>query len=291
VGHHHHHVEGKKLFFAIVLNLLITVAQFIGGIVSGSLALLSDALHNFSDVLSLVLSYVAHRLSHRKASARKTFGYRRAEILAALFNAAVLIGVSIYLIVESVHRFANPEPVAALWVIALALLGVLVNGFSVVLLHMDAQENMNIRAAYLHLIGDMFTSVAVLVGGVAIYYLQMYWIDPLICIIIALYLIYASKEIVMRALGMLMQFAPAHIDVDALVEEAADIGQMHHIHLWQLSDHDVFLEAHITFSEDLKLSETASLLEKLSRKLREDYGITHTTFQCETSSCKKECSL
>ena len=163
--HHHGDLRGRNLVISIFLNLLITAAQVVGGLVSGSLALLSDALHNFSDVLSLVISYVANRLAKKKASKYKTFGYKRAEILAAFINAATLIIVAILLIIEAIERFKNPQEIESNLVIWLSLLGIVANGFSVLLLKKDSNTNMNMRSAYIHLLTDMLASVAVLIGG------------------------------------------------------------------------------------------------------------------------------
>ena len=284
--HHHHHdnsISGGKLLFSVILNLIITLAQFIGGLLSGSLALLSDALHNLSDVMSLIISYYAHRLSHRPQNIRQTFGFKRAEILAALLNASVLIAVSVYLIIESVDRFLHPQAIASLWVIGLAILGIGVNGLSAWLLHRDAHNNLNIRSAYLHLVGDLMTSFAVLFGGVLIYFYNWTWIDPLLSLLISIYLIRSSFGIVRESTAMLMQFSPAHISVEAIIEKvmAFDaIESIHHIHLWQLDDTTVFLEARLNFHEDLSLSRTSSILHDLQHAL-EELGIGHTTFQCE----------
>jgi cobalt-zinc-cadmium efflux system protein len=284
--HHHHHdsdISGGKLLFSVILNLVITVAQFIGGILSGSLALLSDALHNFSDVMSLIISYYAHRLSHRPQNIRQTFGFKRAEILAALFNASVLIAVSLYLIFESIQRFITPQAVESIWVMGLAALGIVVNGLSAWLLHRDAGNNLNIRSAYLHLMGDLMTSFAVLAGGVMIYFYGLYWIDPLLSLLISFYLIRSSYGIIRESGGMLMQFSPDHVSVDVIVEKVKmfkSIESIHHIHLWQLDDETVFLEARLNFYEDLTLSATGCILHDLTHVL-EDIGVSHTTFQCE----------
>ena len=172
MGHEHsqHKVQGKNLIYSILLNLLITAAQIIGGIASGSLALLSDALHNFSDVLSLGFSLIAHKLSRKKATEDQTFGYKRAELIAAFVNASTLIIVAFILIYGATERFFHPKPIESNLVIWLSLLGIVVNGGSVLLLQKDAEHNLNMRSAYLHLLTDMMASVAVLVGGLLIKY-------------------------------------------------------------------------------------------------------------------------
>ena len=163
--HSHPDLKGRKLLLSIFLNVGITVAQVIGGLISGSLSLLSDALHNFSDVLSLVVSYIADRFSKKDASVTKTFGYKRAEIIAAFVNSATLIVVAIYLIYEAILRFMDPHTIESGLVIGLAILGIVFNGFSVLLLFKESKSNMNMRSAYLHLFTDMAASVAVLIGG------------------------------------------------------------------------------------------------------------------------------
>ncbi len=282
--HHHHDVSGKNLFITIILNVIITVSQIVGGIMSGSLALLSDAMHNFSDVLALVIAYAANRLSARPNTLDKTFGYKRAEILAALFNASVLIGIAVFLIVEAFHKFYHPEAVNSVWVIGLGLLSIVLNAASVLLVKDDAHENMNIKAAYLHLLTDVMTSVAVVGGGLLMYYFGLFWIDPLISVIIALYLIWASIGLIKESSAILMQFTPADIDMDTLIqaiESEPTIENVHHIHLWKLDDHRIHLEAHLDFKEDLPLSASNAVTETLEKKLHDTFDIEHTTFQCE----------
>ncbi len=282
--HHHHNVSGKNLFLTIVLNVIITVSQIAGGIISGSLALLSDAMHNFSDVLALVIAYVANRLAARPNSESKTFGYRRAEIIAALFNASVLVGIAVFLIVEAVHKFFHPEAIDSMWVIGLGVLSIVLNTASVLLVKEDSHDNMNIKAAYLHLLTDVMTSVAVVVGGVLMYYFGIFWIDPLISALIALYLVWASFGIVKESVSVLMQFVPKNVDVERVVEaiEAeAGVDNVHHIHIWRLDDKQINLEAHLDMSEDFSISKSNEIIKKLEKKLHENFGIEHTTLQCE----------
>ena len=282
--HHHHEVSGKNLFITIILNIIITLSQIVGGIMSGSLALLSDAMHNFSDVLALLIAYFANRLSSRPNTSAKTFGYKRAEILAALFNASVLIGIAIFLIIEAFHKLYHPEAIDSLWVIGLGLLSIVLNSISVLLVKNDAHDNMNIKAAYLHLLTDVMTSVAVVGGGILMYYFGLFWIDPLISILIALYLIWASFGLVKESSAILMQFSPSEIDVAELIkviEEEDDIINVHHIHLWKLDDKHIHLEAHLDFKKDLSLSESNAVIDTLELKLHDTFDIQHTTFQCE----------
>jgi len=282
--HHHHDVNGKNLFITIVLNIIITLSQIVGGIFSGSLALLSDAMHNFSDVLALLIAYVANRLAAKENTKAKTFGYKRAEIIATLFNASVLIGIAIFLMIEAFHKFYHPEVINSIWVIGLGLLSIILNTASVLLIKDDAHNNMNIRAAYLHLLTDVMTSVAVVVGGVLMYFYQIFWIDPLISFLIALYLIWASFGLVKESSAILMQFTPKGVDIDEIVKfiiQEKVVANVHHLHIWKLNDYRVHLEAHLDFNEDVTLSESNKVIETLEKTLHDIFGIEHTTFQCE----------
>ena len=282
--HHHHAVSGKKLFITVILNLIITLSQIIGGILSGSLALLSDAMHNFSDVLALLVAWGANRLSSRPSGIDKTFGFKRAEIIAALFNASVLMGIALFLIIEAIHKLLHPEPIESGWVIGLGLLSIVLNAVSVLLIKDDAHENINVKAAYLHLMTDVGTSVAVVIGGLLIYYWQIFWIDPIISLLIAFYLIYASYDIIKESTAILMQFTPEGMDLNKLADEVAKlpgIENIHHLHIWRLNDHDIFLEAHVDFSSNIHLKEVTHKLEKIEKLLKERFGIAHITLQPE----------
>ncbi len=281
---HHHKVSGKNLFWTIVLNIIITLSQIVGGIISGSLALLSDAMHNFSDVLALVIAYAANRMAARPNDVQRTFGYKRAEILAALFNASVLIGIAVFLIVEAFHKFYHPEPINSVWVIVLGALSIVLNTASVLLIKEDSHESMNVKAAYLHLLTDVMTSIAVMLGGVLMYYFGIFWIDPLISALIALYLIWASFGLVKESSAILMQFTPEGIDINHIVdsiEAEPEIENVHHIHIWKLDDHQINLEAHLDFCEDVTLSVSNAVIDRIEKKLHDTFEIEHITFQCE----------
>jgi len=281
---HKHEVKGNNLILSILLNLLITIAQVIGGIISGSLALISDALHNFSDVLSLVFSLVAHKLSRRKASLNNTFGYKRAELIAAFINAITLIIVAFFLIYEASSRLFHPEPIKSGLVIWLALLGIVVNGGSVLLLKKDSEHNLNMKSAYLHLLTDMMASVAVLIGGLLMKFYGWFWVDSIMTLFIALYLIYVGYDLIKSATKMLMLFTPDYIDIKEVVSEVHKIkgvNKLHHIHVWHLNEEELHLEAHLDCSENIKMSEFNSLLEEVEIVLFQKFNINHINIQPE----------
>lgn len=289
-GHHHSHhdLRGRNLLISIFLNVCITIAQVIGGILSGSLALLSDALHNFSDVLSLLISYLANKLSRKKASSKRTFGYKRAEILAAFVNAATLIVIAIVLMIEAVERLLEPKIIASDLVIWLALVGILANGFSVLLLRRDSKANMNMKSAYLHLLTDMMASVAVFMGGWLMKWFQMFWVDAVLTLAIGIYLIYMGYDLLKDSTKVLMLFTPKSIVIDDIVKSICEIElvkNVHHVHIWQLNEDEVHLEAHIDFNEDIKLSEFDRILSQIEEHVYQKHKINHVNIQPEFDKC------
>lgn len=283
-NHAHPELKGRNLFISILLNILITVAQVIGGLLSGSLSLLSDALHNFSDVISLIVSYIANKLSRRKASLQRTFGYKRAEVLAAFVNAVSLIVIAILLIIEAVKRFQEPQEIESEVVIWLSILGILANGFSVLLLKKDAKSNMNMKSAYLHLLTDMLASVAVLVGGLLMKFYQLFWVDSVLTFAIAVYLVYVGYDLLKVSTKVLMLFTPDHIDVQKVVNAVNTLDQvkkLHHVHIWNLSDNELHLEAHLDLEADVTTTQFNSILEKIEQLLHEQFNINHITIQPE----------
>jgi cobalt-zinc-cadmium efflux system protein len=288
MGHNHDHdhgnLKGKKLGFSILLNILITIAQVIGGLISGSLSLLSDALHNFSDVIALIISYIADKLTQKEFTQEQTFGYKRAEVIAALINAASLIAIALILAKEAITRFHEPVEIESFLVIALAAFSILVNGGSVLLLKKDSEENMNMKSAYLHLLSDMISSVAVLAGGIGMYYLQIFWIDSVLSIMIAVYLVYSSFGLLVKTLRVLMHFVPSDLDLMAIKDDILQIPSIeniHHIHAWQLNDKEVHFEAHIDFKEDLCLSKVCEITDQIKNLLKDKFQIEHIVLQSE----------
>ena len=286
-GHSHQHpkdMKDRNLMISILLNIVITIAQVIGGLLSGSLSLLSDALHNFSDVIALVVSYIASKLSKQKASFHRTFGYKRAEILAAFINASTLVIVAVLLINEAYKRFYEPQEIESEIVIWLALIAILGNGLSVLLLKKDSKNNINIQSAYLHLLTDMLASVAVLIGGILMKFYQWYWVDSLLTLLIALYLIWVGYYLLIKSSKMLMLFTPEHInikDVVRAVHQIPKVNRLHHIHIWCLNDDELHLEAHLDLKEDVTISEFDAILQQIEIILHDDFAINHVNIQPE----------
>jgi cobalt-zinc-cadmium efflux system protein len=278
------HRKEKKLLISIFLNISITLAQVIGGVLSGSLALLSDALHNFSDVISLVISFAAKKIGKKKASASKTFGFKRAEILAAFINAATLLVVAVLLIIEAIHRFQDQQPIDSFLVILLASIAVLANGLSVLLIKDNTQNDLNMKSAYLHLFSDMLASVAVLVGGILMHVYTLYWIDSLLTFAIACYLIYVSFDLLKESSMMLMLFTPKHLSIKEVTAQILlnkEVNNIHHIHLWQLNENEIHLEAHIDMNNNVKISDFQEIRMRLEEQLKEKFSINHITIQPE----------
>lgn len=289
MGHQHSHqhgqLSGNRLLFSIILNIIITASQVIGGIISGSLALISDAVHNLSDVISLIISYSANLLSNKKRQTlHQTFGFKRAEIIAAFINSSTLIIIAVFLGIEAVKRLNNPTEISSDVVIWLAFIAILANGLSVILLKKDATYNLNMKSAYLHLISDMLTSVAVMIGGILMKYYQIYWLDAILTIIISLYLLFMSWSIFIDSLKILMLFAPKGLEIKVIQDEITalpEIDNIHHVHIWQLNDHDIHFEAHIEFNKDIKLSEFDVICSKVEHILKKKFHIRHSNLQPE----------
>jgi cobalt-zinc-cadmium efflux system protein len=283
-GHHHHPVNVKNLLAATFLNLVITVLEVAGGLLSGSLALLSDALHNLSDTFATFVAYMATVIGKREANQKKTFGYKRVEILAALLNAVILIVMSAYLLKEAWERWNDPQEINSLIMLVVAMIGLLANLYAVIILKKDAHKSINVKAAYIHLIGDSLSSVVVIVGGVLIQIFKIYWIDPVITVLISIYIIRSGFLILKQSVNILMQSAPDNLDLAGIkhkVEQLPDVANIHHLHAWMLTDNEIHLEAHIEINKDLKLSQVKSVQREIERFLLTDFKVNHVTLQFE----------
>ena len=281
-------VKGNRLLAAVLLNFIISIAEIVGGLLSNSLSLISDALHNLSDGLAIFIAWIANKISKRPSNSKRTFGYKRIEILAAFFNALILIVISFYLFYEAVLRIIQPEPVKGILMLIVATIGLLANLAAVFLLRTDSKKNINVKAAYLHLLGDTLTSVAVIIGSILIIYLKIFWIDPIITIVIGLYILKETWVILKQTVDILMQGTPEGLDIELIrrdIEQIPEIANIHHVHAWNLDDHSVHFECHIDLKEDNRLSETENIHSRIENILRSKYHINHITIQFEYQRC------
>lgn len=278
----------KKIVLAILLNILITCAQLVGGLLTGSLSILSDSLHNFSDVIALLICLLALWLSIKPHSLKRTFGYKRAEIVAAFINIIVLVVIGLLLIKEALARLWQPHSIDSLWVVYLALFSFVINIFCCYILHPNKENNLNIKAAYLHLISDAMTSLAVAVGAVVMLYTKAYWIDSLLTLMISFYLLSIAYKSLKEILRIIMHFVPSGLnikEIETLILQNRLIKNVHHVHLWQINDDQIHFEAHLDFMEDIKLSEVQNCLAQVRDLLKKEFKINHTVLQPEIEGC------
>lgn len=283
-NHHHQQVNEKNLLAATLLNLVITIVEIAGGILSGSLALLSDAVHNLSDTFATFIAYLAILIGKRDANQKKTFGYQRLEILAALLNAVLLIVISFFLLKEAYERWNDPRPINSMVMLIVAMIGLLANLYAVIILKKDAHKSINVRAAYIHLIGDSLSSVVVIIGGILIQIFNVYWIDPLITLLISLYIIREAYVILKESVHILMQSTPDQLDLSKVklrVEQIPQVYNIHHIHAWMLTDNEIHIEAHVELKNDHKLSEVKKIHSAIEQIMVHEFHAGHVTLQFE----------
>lgn len=279
--------SGSRLLTAIALNFLIPVLQLAGGFLANSMALISDAVHNFSDMIGLLVSYGALRIGGKKPSQRLTFGWQRAEILGAVANVGILMGAVVFMVYEAFQRLGNPEPVEGFIVMILAGAGIIGNGVSAILLHRDAAHSLNIRGAFLHMLGDFFVSLAVLVTGAVLLWKPWFWLDPLLCLVIAGFIVKNGWDILKQAAAILMNATPQGLDLEAVrrsLETRPEIESAHHLHAWHIGNAGIAFTCHLTVNDQM-VSETEIVSEKLRHHLFHEFGIDHPVFQFETITC------
>lgn len=288
---HPHQVNSGNVLISVLLNAIITIAEFIGGIMSHSLALLSDALHNLSDTLAIAFSYMAIKISRRHATPHKTFGYKRFEIIAAFINSLILIGISGYLFWEAYKRFSNPEPVGTGLMLVVAIIGLLANLFAIILLHRDAGKSLNIKAAFLHLLGDTLSSAGVVLGAVVMHYWGLYWVDPALTVAIGILIIWNSRAVLKESYNILMQGTPENMDISRIkrtIEQYPEVNNLHHVHVWRLNDFETHFECHVDLAKDLRVSDADQLRMRIEKLLQEKFSVQHITLQMEHGSCNSQ---
>jgi cobalt-zinc-cadmium efflux system protein len=257
------------------------VAEIVGGLVTNSLALLADAGHMFSDVAALGLSLFAIWIAERPPTPKRTYGYYRTEILAALINGATLIAVAIYIFIEAYQRLQQPPEVMGAVMIWIAVGGLVVNVLALWILRAGHDENLNVHGAWLHVLTDALGSVGAIVAGMLIWSFAWNWADPVISVLIGLLVIYSAWRLVMESVHVLMESAPLDIDVDEVrqtIAETAGVNDVHDLHVWTITSGLDSLSAHIVANESVS---HADLLKRLRRTLHERFGIDHVTIQIE----------
>jgi cobalt-zinc-cadmium efflux system protein len=283
-----------RLIVSLVLNLLITLMQVIGGIIANSLGLLSDAAHNLSDVVALGLSLWAVRLGRRPATATRTFAHKRAEILVALFNSVVLAAISLYIIVEAVRRLLEPQAVDGLWVVGFAAAGLVINTFAAVLLRSHGHD-LNLRSAFLHLVGDAATSFGVMLSGLIVYLWGWDYADAIVSILVSLWIGREAVLIIRRAVNVLMEGTPETIELAALERDmlaVPGVKGIHDLHVWSISSSDLALSAHVVVA-DTALSQTGTITAGLKDMLAREFAVNHATLELETEGgeCAGICDI
>jgi len=293
MAHTHNHdahadaVTGRPLKITLVLVLVIMVAEVIGGLISNSLALLSDAGHMLTDALALGSSLLAMNLARRPATARRTFGYHRAEIMAALANGTVLILLSVYICWEASRRFIETPEVKSPQMLIVAGIGLAANLIGIWLVRRGSDRSINIRAAFWHVIGDTLSSVGVIVAAVVIYFTGWYIADPILAVVIGIVILWGAVRIVKESVDILLESVPANMEVAKVAEAVKGIEgveDMHEIHIWTITSGSYALSAHLKIA-DQTVSESGDILTKVNEVLAHDFNISHTTLQMECDSC------
>ncbi len=286
--HNHNHAEelgDRRLIVAIIFNMLLTLAQVIGGIVSGSLSLIADALHNFSDAASLLIAWVARKIGRQPADHFRTFGYKRAEVIATLINLVSLVIIGIYLIYEAIWRIFEPQIIEGWTVVIVAGIALVIDVATAVLTFTMSKDSMNIKAAFLHNVSDALASVGVVIAGTLILLYQWYWSDTLLTLIIAAYVLYQAATLLPQTIHILMQGTPAGISIDKVIDEmqtVSNVISIHHVHIWQLDEHKNALEAHIVINDYNNIDKIKGELKGL---LQKSFLIGHSTLEFEIKDC------
>ncbi|NLJ49425.1 MAG: cation transporter [Candidatus Atribacteria bacterium] len=278
----------SKLIITIILNLTISIFEIIGGVLSGSLSLISDALHNLSDSASMFISLFSLRVAQREKSSRNTYGFKRAEIIAALINAVLLFITLAYIFFEAIQRLFHPQEVISIIMLPVAIIGLLGNFFSAVLLFKESQKSINLKSTFLHIVIDTISSVIVIIGGLIIHYTGWFYIDPILSLIVITYVLKEGYTIFRDVIHILMQGTPTDIDlfqIKSRLESIPGVENIHHIHVWSLNENERFSEFHALINCQT-FNEMDQLRDQINRVLSDEFQINHTTIQFEGEKCK-----
>ncbi len=277
----------RNLVIALSITAIVMIAEIIGGLLSNSLALLSDAGHMLTDILALSLSLAAMKFAQKPPTPSKTFGFHRLEILAAFFNGILLFFISFYIFYEAYHRLLHPEEIKGLFMLVVACIGLLANGAGIMLLRKSAHTSLNVRSAFLHIVGDTISSGGVIVGGLLILYTGWYLVDPLISIFIGILILRGAYALIMESIDIFLEATPKDINVEEMLDELRKIqgvNDVHHLHLWTITSGINAMSAHVLI-DDLLISSSAYILKEIKSLLRNKYRIEHSTIQFESKAC------
>lgn len=280
-----------RVFWAIIVNMGLTVAQVIGGLFSGSLALIADALHNFSDAISLIIAFAARKIARRPANAKMTFGYGRAEVVAALVNYTTLIIIGIYLAYEATMRFFQPAEIDGWLVVIIAVVALLVDVVTAMLTFTMSKSSVNIRAAFLHNVADALGSVAVIFAGTLILIYGWWWVDPAVTLLISGYILWQAFSEIGGVIKILMLAAPRELPTEhvlASLRAVDGVSDVHHLHLWQMQEHEAAIDAHLVIAQG-RWGDADAIKAAAKSRLAEEFSIAHVTLETECSRhvCKQ----
>jgi cobalt-zinc-cadmium efflux system protein len=292
IHHHHHHNEVtqksvKLLILSFVINMLLSVAEIIGGIISGSVSLIGDALHNTSDAFSILIAVIAFKIGNKKASAKYTYGFKRAEIIGGFVNLILLFISGCYLLAEGIERLINPQQIDGLLIIWISVLALIIDALTAKISHHDAHHNSNMKMVFIHNLADAFGSIGVIISGLCIMWFDLYRVDGIVALLIAFYMIFQSVVSFPQIVNILMNAAPDNIDIEQVKNSLLaikNIKNVHHLHLWCISEHNVAIECHIE-------SDNNDIIVEATQLLKDKFGITHCNFQVENKSCGECCDL
>ena len=290
--HHHHHNEVTQksvrlLILSFVINMLLAVAEIIGGIISGSVSLIGDALHNTSDAFSILIAVIAFKIGNKKASAKYTYGFKRAEIIGGFVNLILLFISGCYLLAEGIERLINPQQIDGLLIIWISVLALIIDALTAKISHHDAHHNSNMKMVFIHNLADAFGSIGVIISGLCIMWFDLYRVDGIVALLIAFYMIFQSVVSFPQIVNILMNAAPDNIDIEQVKNSLLaikNIKNVHHLHLWCISEHNVAIECHIE-------SDNNDIIVEATQLLKDKFGITHCNFQVENKSCGECCDL
>ena len=290
--HHHHHNEVTQksvrlLILSFAINMLLSVAEIIGAIISGSVSLIGDALHNTSDAFSILIAVIAFKIGNKKASAKYTYGFKRAEIIGGFVNLILLFISGCYLLVEGIERLINPQQIDGLLIIWISVLALIIDALTAKISHHDAHHNANMKMVFIHNLADAFGSIGVIISGLCIMWFDLYRVDGIVALLIAFYMIFQSVVSFPQIVNILMNAAPDNIDIEQVKNSLLaikNIKNVHHLHLWCISEHNVAIECHIE-------SDNNDIIVEATQLLKDKFGITHCNFQVENKSCGECCDL